>query len=229
MTSYANVDVCIGGSTGNIAVASSATAGSDAPNERLITCEMVRFPELSPNSVGSEPLALGSHGHIPYQANASNMSWAVTCVLPSGSVFRGLHALQKSSELYGLLARLLAVFTTKSQPSHALNARQLPTRESLRHMARVEPRRLIEMINRGELPPPELSHAAEILGTVGSADARISLERLLDHSSALVREGAIYGLAQGCLDPRARRALERLAATDQSTAVREAALGALDE
>jgi len=77
-----------------------------------------------------------------------------------------------------------------------------------------------------------MSHAAEILGRATAhrpADGAVwVLETLLEHASAPVREGAIYGLAYH-LDPRVRQVLERVAREDASDGVREAAEETLED
>lgn len=68
----------------------------------------------------------------------------------------------------------------------------------------------------------ELTFAAEAAGKILDA----ALIRLLDHPSALVREGAVYGLAE-LVNDEVRAALENTRKNDASPGVREAAEEAL--
>ncbi len=91
------------------------------------------------------------------------------------------------------------------------------------------PASLLQLISENRLEPADLTFAAEIAGRIGtSAEVAKTLRGLLAHPSAVVREGAIYGLANH-LDDSLRAALGRLASHDASPAVRTAAAGALDE
>lgn len=88
---------------------------------------------------------------------------------------------------------------------------------------------LVKLIALNRLDPSDLTFAAEALGRskIGSL-VRYSLKPLLQHSSPVVREGAIYGL-QRHIDANIRRELEALATNDPSGAVRTAAEDALAE
>ena len=69
----------------------------------------------------------------------------------------------------------------------------------------------------------ELTFAAEAVGMLSDSEAvRAALMPLLGHSIALVREGAIYGLARH-LNDSVMAALRELAQSDPSPGVREAA------
>lgn len=88
-----------------------------------------------------------------------------------------------------------------------------------------DPARLIAALSNDELPTWELSSAAEVAGCLPAA--RTALIALLDHRSPLVREGAIYGLAQQLdNDPSLREPLTQMT-LDPSEGVREAAAEAL--
>lgn len=88
-----------------------------------------------------------------------------------------------------------------------------------------DPERLIAALSNDELPPWELSFAAEVAGCLPAA--RVALIALLEHASPTVREGAIYGLSQMLdNDPSIREPLLKMT-QDRSGAVREAATEAL--
>lgn len=91
-----------------------------------------------------------------------------------------------------------------------------------------DPSQLALLIKSRGLHPGDLTFAAEILGrSTESNRVRAVLVPLLRHEEAVVREGAIYGLAAH-LDAVARDELSRLATSDRSAAVRTAAGDALD-
>jgi HEAT repeat protein len=87
---------------------------------------------------------------------------------------------------------------------------------------------LADLIETGTLADSDLTFAAEELGAHDSPRVRAVLLRLLEHPSAVVREGAIYGLARGDLTDDIAAALTKLAKLDTSDGVRSAAIGALD-
>ena len=74
-----------------------------------------------------------------------------------------------------------------------------------------------------------LTHAYEALGMDPSDEATKVLLDGLKSRSALVREGAIYGLTSRVGVPGVRAVLEKIAKNDPSTEVRAAAQGALDD
>ncbi len=91
------------------------------------------------------------------------------------------------------------------------------------------PHDLVKLIGRGQLEPADLTFAAEALGRSNMGWlVRSTLKPLLHHASAVVREGAIYGL-QRHIDANARATLETLAKSDPSAGVRSAAEDALAE
>lgn len=91
------------------------------------------------------------------------------------------------------------------------------------------PRDLAKLIERDRLAPSDLTFAAEALGRSSQGWlVRAVLPPLLRHSSAVVREGAIYGL-QRHLDAEIRGLLLAVSKTDPSAAVRTAAEDALSE
>jgi hypothetical protein len=88
---------------------------------------------------------------------------------------------------------------------------------------------LFNLVSAGTLSPPALTFAAEIVGRTSDGQAvRAILLPLLEHESALVREGAIYGLRDHADDAVVRR-IELLASSDPSPAIRQAARDTLEE
>jgi hypothetical protein len=91
------------------------------------------------------------------------------------------------------------------------------------------PHDLVKLIGHGHLEPADLTFAAEALGRSNMGWlVRPTLKPLLHHASAVVREGAIYGL-QRHIDTGIRATLETLAKSDPSAGVRSAAEDALAE
>lgn len=88
------------------------------------------------------------------------------------------------------------------------------------------PADLLAWVADGTLEPGDLAVAAEVLRKVpGSADVLLTL---LQHPSAVVREGAVYG-AEGHLDDeRIPQRLQEMALNDSSRGVRCAAASAVD-
>jgi len=104
-----------------------------------------------------------------------------------------------------------------------------PCEAAFEYLAEHSPPHLLQLIERGKLDAADLTFAAEIAGRVADSVAvRHTLLALLSHPEAVVREGAIYGLARH-LDSAVRQQLSELAAKDPSAAVRTAAADALDE
>lgn len=96
------------------------------------------------------------------------------------------------------------------------------------HLAETDPTRLIRMISAENLSPPDLTFAAEVAGKLPGDTARAALLSLLSHPSALVREGAVYGLRHhrsAVVDEQ----LRALATRDDSAGVREAAHTVLED
>ncbi len=103
----------------------------------------------------------------------------------------------------------------------------MPCEELFEHLAASYPAELAKLIEAPVLASADLTFAAEALGRTTNSDrVRRVLVPLLKHPSAIVREGAIYGL-QLHLNPQTREALAAVAASDPSEGVRTAALDAL--
>lgn len=96
-------------------------------------------------------------------------------------------------------------------------------------LARRFPADLLQLVRGNVLTPPALTFAAEIAGgTSNDAAVRDALIPLLRHESALVREGAIYGLRND-VHLTVKDTLKDLAERDPSLGVRQAASDVLDE
>ncbi len=80
-------------------------------------------------------------------------------------------------------------------------------------IAETFPQELATLARSGELTPAQLTFCAEAIGRVGDAALALALlDDLASHPSALVREGAIYGL--GTLGGRDAQAILRRVAED---------------
>lgn len=96
-----------------------------------------------------------------------------------------------------------------------------PTEAAFLDLARTDPARLLAWIASGTLRDTALTFAAEHAGEIADADAVIpALLPLLAHEKSYVREGAVYGLWRHIADRRAFDALDRLAVSDPSPALR---------
>lgn len=104
-----------------------------------------------------------------------------------------------------------------------------PCEAMFEYLATHEPEVLIEQLTSGALQPSALTFAAEWAGRSGSAAATAVLLALLEHPSAVVREGAVYGLQHLLERPGVVPALRGHAAEprERSAAVREAVHEAL--
>ncbi len=102
----------------------------------------------------------------------------------------------------------------------------------LEFVAENDPEKLLLLINSGNLDTPDLALAAEIAGTISVQNLVVPvLLDLLSHESAVVREGAIYGLAPSIRwSSQARVALSRhcIPGDEPSLGVRQAAKEALE-
>jgi HEAT repeat protein len=102
------------------------------------------------------------------------------------------------------------------------------------HYTKHEPLQLLRLLDpAGGLRGPLLTFAAEAAGEIRSLPIETlvdALEPLLQHENAVVREGAVYGLAQ-LVDQlggaRAQELLKRVMQEDDSPGVRGAAIDAL--
>lgn len=104
-----------------------------------------------------------------------------------------------------------------------------PCEAAFEFIALRDPVGLLKMIADRLLKPADLTFAAEIAGRIPSSFGIAAVLRmLLNHPAAVVREGAIYGLARH-LDAALRAELAAIAANDPSAAVRTAAADAIGE
>ena len=106
---------------------------------------------------------------------------------------------------------------------------QEPCEAMFEYLATHEPDVLIEQLTSGALEPSALTFAAEWAGRSGGPGATEVLLALLEHPSALVREGAVYGLQHMLTRPSVIPALRAHATEprERSVAVREAVREAL--
>lgn len=120
------------------------------------------------------------------------------------------------------------VVRTSDDVSTSTSNPRVLTESDFRLLATRSPLRLLWLIRYGNLRPSQLTFAAEIAGSISDTTVVVpALLELLKHPSALVREGAIYGLSQHLSD-EVRRRLARVAQTDPSPAVRSAAHDAIE-
>ncbi|SRR6266568_2229249 len=95
-------------------------------------------------------------------------------------------------------------------------------------LAKLAPKELAYLVSGNVLRPTDLTFAAEILGSVDDRALVVrTLLPLLDHESALVREGAIYGLSAH-MTPEVTTRLRQVAQLDPSPGVGTAAHEALE-
>lgn len=119
-----------------------------------------------------------------------------------------------------------------SAPPPRMRARtttQMIPRAELEELARSQPAKLLELIRGGTLAAATLTYAAEFAGRIRAPGVVPALLTLLDHPSAVVREGAIYGLGRQDLDAAARERLYAVALRDPNADIREAAEDVLGE
>lgn len=84
---------------------------------------------------------------------------------------------------------------SSNENQQAMVLLEAPCEDMFEQLAASAPGALLTLVNENCLQPSELTLAAEALGRIASPEAETVLTRLLDHPSAVVREGAIYGLS----------------------------------
>ena len=110
---------------------------------------------------------------------------------------------------------------------------QIPCEATFEYLAENYPYWLIVLIQSKSLNDAELTFAAEAVGSVNKSPYLIilTLLPLLHHRSAVVREGAIYGIVKDVSvldDAKIKAELEYLSTEDSSPGVRTAAKVALE-
>lgn len=100
-----------------------------------------------------------------------------------------------------------------------------PSEAWFEQLAETEPLELLHLLSSSRLEPAHLSFAAEIAGRIPNAALVTELLiPLLANEHAIVREGAIYGLAPHLTQStRTREALDTISVNDPSPGVRTAA------
>jgi HEAT repeats len=105
-----------------------------------------------------------------------------------------------------------------------------PCEALFERLAAEDPNRFVALIQQGTLEPHHLTFAAEAAGRIADRVAAVdALLPLLGNASALVREGAVYGLARHIDRGDVRQRLAELATRDPSPGVRDAAREALED
>jgi HEAT repeat protein len=102
-----------------------------------------------------------------------------------------------------------------------------PCEQMFKVLLQSAPSALVQLLEEGVLAPADLTYAAEAAGQIRTTEAVFALLNTLGHPSALVREGAIYGLAQHRDDSRVDPRLQRTALHDLDVDVRAAATDVL--
>lgn len=121
--------------------------------------------------------------------------------------------------------------TTVSSLDLELGESGEPSQALFEQLAQRDPARLLSLIDSGRLPSHLLTYAAEWAGHAVS-NPRMAIRCLLGllrHSSPIVREGAVYGLANFASQGEIRDALMRLAFGESSPGVRAAAFEVLED
>lgn len=92
-------------------------------------------------------------------------------------------------------------------------------------LAHNNPQALYELLGSGTLSSADLTFAAEAAGELIVLGERVRdiLVALLYHADAVVREGVLYGLAMGSISHEHRERIAKLAESDPSPGVRQAA------
>lgn len=104
-----------------------------------------------------------------------------------------------------------------------------PCEALFEYLATNHPRDLVSLVQCKNIEPTDLTFALEWVGEIeDSSLVRSTLISYLEDESAIVREGAIYGL-QKHLDDSVEAFLQAIAQNDPSEGVRLAAQDALDE
>lgn len=97
-----------------------------------------------------------------------------------------------------------------------------------RELARARPAELVALLST-DLPPHQLTFAAEIAGTEIKDESVVApLVKLLEHTHAVVREGAVYGLV-GHASETSVAAMRKAFAIEKSPGAQEAMWEWLDE
>ena len=104
-----------------------------------------------------------------------------------------------------------------------------PCENAYTWLVKNHPDQLLTLINSGMLEPYELTYAAEEVGNIANSDiVRATLIPLLSHFSAVVREGAVFGLYNH-LNEQVVDILNKMIKSDESLYVKFAIDDLFDE
>lgn len=125
--------------------------------------------------------------------------------------------------------RPFLVYSTESHAERLLKKWGGYCQAMFRDLLEAAPKELAELVGSNKVRVSRLTYAAEILGDAkDSALVKAALLPLLGHASAIVREGAIIGLASH-MDDDVRAALARVAQADGSETIRLSASETLQD
>ena len=141
---------------------------------------------------------------------------------------------RQTSSTYGFGSSRWSSAATRPDAFSVEDTEEEPLSEQrLEDLAHEDPEKLFSLVREGALSVPLLTFAAEALGQVPPAyypQASQLLRRLLTHPHAVVREGAVYGIAGIAERSPTVLAFVKPLASDRepSPGVREAAAEVLD-
>lgn len=100
--------------------------------------------------------------------------------------------------------------------------------ETFEELAKNNPNILVKLIIQKKISSEDLTFAAEALGQIQDSNkVRATLLPLLNHNSPIVREGAIYGLANH-INNDVKLKLEYIIKNDNSKGVKQTAIDILE-
>jgi HEAT repeat protein len=159
------------------------------------------------------------------------LTWDATFILGLGQEAEDLAKVSRQTIVERSRGRAFPPPFDELSPSAATDVADRwgePCEAAFEFLAQNYPHELLKLIASNRLRPTDLTFAAEIAGQLlDSTEVRGILHPLLAHADAVVREGAIYGLARH-VDQALGVELRKLATSDPSPAVRQAAADTLD-
>lgn len=137
--------------------------------------------------------------------------------------------LEESTRYVGNAWRIIQTSISWGSGGAAYLASDCPNEATFERLAREEPDRLRWWIGQGMMAAADLTYALEIIGAECQEPwVESLLLQFLEHSEALVREGAVLGLARHHAVPLVRDRLQDIAESDPSPGVRAAAQDVLN-